>query len=167
MPVPRLTTCLFILLASAAISTNSFGNEGGAKIQRQQNIELSIHKNPNCGCCGAWVEHTQQQGFTTTVHNHDNLNAFKAEHGIPANLQACHTSVSSEGFVFEGHIPARYITQFLTEKPKGARGLIVANMPMGSPGMDMGPGFQAYDVLLLLDDGSTEVYATIKSKSQQ
>jgi len=167
MSISKLKTSLFLLVMAAVVSANSYGENAAAPFQRAASTELSVHKNPNCGCCGAWVEHAQQQGFTTTVQNHVNLNALKAELGIPANLQACHTSVSSDGFVFEGHIPARYITQFLAEKPSGARGLIVANMPMGSPGMDMGRGFQAYDILLLLNDGSTEIYATINSKAQQ
>lgn len=167
MPASKIKASLLALFTSATISVYSFGNDVTAQAQLAHNAELSVHKNPNCGCCGAWVEHVQQQGFSATVQNHDKLNALKAELGIPAKLQACHTSVSSDGFVFEGHIPARYITQFLAEKPDGARGLIVANMPMGSPGMDMGRGFQAYDVLLLLNDGSTQVYATIKNKSEQ
>jgi hypothetical protein len=166
MSISKLTTGLLLFVMSAVLSTTSHGDNAAAS-QIAPSMELSVHKTPKCGCCGAWVEHAQQQGFTTKVQNHVNLNALKAELGIPAGLQACHTSVSSDGFVFEGHIPARYITQFLAEKPSGARGLIVANMPMGSPGMDMGSGFQAYDILLLLNDGSTVIYARINSKAQQ
>lgn len=167
MTISKLKTCLFLFVIGALISTNSHGETAAATTQLAPGTGLSVHKNPNCGCCGVWIEHAQQHGFTTTVQNHANLNTLKAELGIPVGLQACHTSVSSDGFVFEGHIPARYITQFLAEKPSDARGLIVANMPMGSPGMDMGSRFQAYDVLLLLNDGSTKVYATINSKAQQ
>ena len=167
MSISKLKSSLFLLLMAAVLSAASHGEYAAATSTLSPNTALSVHKNPNCGCCGVWVEHAQQHGFTTSVQNHANLNALKAELGIPADLQACHTSVSSDGYVFEGHIPARYITQFLAEKPTGARGLIVANMPMGSPGMDMGNGFQAYDVLLLRNDGSTEVYANITSKAQQ
>ncbi|WP_373079868.1 DUF411 domain-containing protein [Zhongshania sp.] len=167
MTISKLKTSVFLFIIGAVISAHSHSETAAATPRLAPSTELSVHKNPNCGCCGVWIEHAQQHGFTTTVQNHVNLNALKAELGIPTGLQACHTSVSSDGFVFEGHIPARYITQFLADKPSGARGLIVANMPMGSPGMDMGRGFQPYDILLLLDNGNTEVYATINSKAQQ
>ncbi len=167
MSISKFKTGLCLLIITTGVSVNSHGDANVLTSKLTPTVDLSVHKNPNCGCCSVWVEHTQQHGFSAKVQNHVNLNALKAELGIPTGLQACHTSVSSEGFVFEGHIPARYITQFLAEKPSGARGLIVANMPMGSPGMDMGNGFQAYDILLLLNDGSTDVYATITSKAQQ
>ena len=167
MSAHKLRNFLLILITSIAMSTISYGDENATTPPPELATELSVHKNPNCGCCGAWIEHVEAQGFTTRVQNNSNLNALKAELGIPAGLQACHTSVSSEGFVFEGQIPARYITQFLAEKPSDARGLIVANMPLGSPGMDMGNGFQAYDILLLLNNGDTEVYATINNRAQQ
>jgi len=167
MSVHILKSILVILLASATMSATSYASNETPNSQSVLTTELSVHKNPNCGCCGVWVDHANGQGFSTQVQNHSDLNALKIKLGIPAELHACHTSVSNDGFVFEGHIPARYIKQFLTDKPDGAKGLIVANMPMGSPGMDMGGNFQAYDILLLLHDGSTEVYASITNRNQQ
>jgi hypothetical protein len=40
-------------------------------------------------------------------------------------------------------------------------------MPVGSPGMEYKDQFMAYDVLLLKDDGTVEVYAAVKSYEQQ
>ena len=63
--------------------------------------------------------------------------------------------------------PASIIQRFLTEKPKGAIGLAVPGMPMGSPGMEMGNHFDPYDVLLLKADGSSSVYVHIGRIDQQ
>ncbi|NCV99393.1 MAG: hypothetical protein EBW26_01600 [Proteobacteria bacterium] len=74
---------------------------------------------------------------------------------------SCHTAVSSDGYIFEGHIPSEYITQFLTEKPANALGLSVPGMPHGSPGMEVGNHFMPYDVLVLYKDGTSKVYAQV------
>ena len=55
-------------------------------------------------------------------------------------------------------VPAREITRLLAERPD-AVGLTVPGMPLGSPGMDFGSDKEAYDVLLVRKDGTTEVFA--------
>ena len=130
-------------------------------------ITMDIYKSPTCGCCGKWVDHAEDRGFSLTTHHPEDLNKLKLDKGIAAQYQSCHTVVSAEGFVFEGHIPARYIQQFLAAPPADALGLSVPAMPMGSPGMEMGDRFAPYQVLLLKRDGSAEVYAKISSPLEQ
>lgn len=76
--------------------------------------------------------------------------------GMPEKFGSCHTA-SLGGYVLEGHVPATEIRRLLREKP-AARGLAVPGMPMGSPGMEMGNTRDAYDVLLVLQDGSSRTY---------
>ncbi|ABE56822.1 protein of unknown function DUF411 [Shewanella denitrificans OS217] len=125
--------------------------------------ELSVYKDANCGCCEKWLTHVEQRGFRVKSHNIDKLFEFKTAKGIPASLQSCHTAVSSQGYVFEGHIPAKFISAFLASPPKGALGLTVPAMPVGSPGMEYQDKFRPYQVLQLNADGSTYVYAEVKS----
>ena len=40
-------------------------------------------------------------------------------------------------------------------------------MPVGSPGMEVDDRFMPYEVLLLKDDGSTEVYVRVTTPAQQ
>jgi hypothetical protein len=49
---------------------------------------------------------------------------------------------------FEGHVPIADMNRALIQRPKGVRGLAVAGMPLGSPGMEV-PGMkpQTYDVI--------------------
>jgi len=43
-----------------------------------------------------WVGHLRTQGFTVRVENLTNLRPIKAKHGIPADLEACHTALEVE-----------------------------------------------------------------------
>ncbi|HSX83943.1 MAG TPA: DUF411 domain-containing protein [Cellvibrio sp.] len=126
-------------------------------------ITLDVYKSPTCGCCADWITHTEANGFSATIHHPEDLNAVKQRFGIAPKYQSCHTGVSSDGFVFEGHIPARLIKKFLAEKPTGAIGLAVPGMPIGSPGMEMGERVTPYDVLQLNKDGSTSVYSHVST----
>lgn len=124
-------------------------------------ISLDVYKSPTCGCCELWVEHVNAKGFKSSVQHPDDLNAIKDKFGIKPEYQSCHTAVSKEGYIFEGHIPARLVKQFLSEKPANAIGLAVPGMPLGSPGMEVGDRITPYDVLVLQKDGTSAVYARI------
>ncbi|MDH3286604.1 MAG: hypothetical protein OEP48_02595 [Betaproteobacteria bacterium] len=82
--------------------------------------------------------------------------SYRAKYGIPDVLGGCHTAVI-EGYAIEGHVPVREIRRLLAERPK-ARGLAVAGMPGGSPGMESSRP-EPYDVFLVLPDGRYTVYA--------
>ena len=124
---------------------------------------LSVYKDPNCGCCGKWIDYMNNHGFDAKAHDTNQLSSFKQAKGIPANVQSCHTAISSQGFVFEGHIPATYVYQFLNDTPPDSIGLAVPAMPVGSPGMEYGDQFRPYQVLLLNKDGSSSVYGEVNS----
>ncbi|MDT4831592.1 hypothetical protein FQZ97_651090 [compost metagenome] len=123
---------------------------------------VEIWKDPNCGCCQDWVKHLNKNGFATRVHDEGNGPA-RERLGIPIKLGSCHTGRVG-GYAIEGHVPAREMQRLLKEKPK-AIGLAVPGMPIGSPGMD-GPAYgdqrDAYDVLLVLADGSTRVFQSYR-----
>lgn len=138
-----------------------------ASAQSLDDITLNVYKEVTCGCCVGWITHMDGNGFASTVHHPKNIASVKEELGVLPKWQSCHTAVSKEGFVFEGHVPSRYIAQFLGAPPADALGLAAPGMPMGSPGMEMGDRFMAYDVILMMKDGSSKVYASIKSKTDQ
>ena len=95
------------------------------------------------------------------VHHPENLNKLKSDMGISPRYQSCHTAVSKDGYVFEGHVPADIIHRFLTNPPPNAIGLAVPGMPVGSPGMEMGNRHDEYDIFLLNKDGNDVVYEHI------
>ena len=123
---------------------------------------LTVHKTPTCGCCKMWMKHVEENGFTAYGQDHQNLMTIKEQYRIEPKYRSCHTTVSSDGFVFEGHIPSKYIAQFLSENHTDAIGLSVPGMPLGSPGMEYENQFSPYDVLILFKDGTSKVYAEVR-----
>ena len=123
---------------------------------------LLVHKTSTCGCCKMWVEHLKMNGLKANTQDHENLDEIKKMYGIKPQYRSCHTAVSKDGYIFEGHIPSKYITQFLSENHTNAIGLSVPGMPMGSPGMEVGDRFMPYDVLILYKDGSSNVFAEVR-----
>lgn len=118
--------------------------------------KVVVYKSPSCGCCTAWVEHLEANGFAVEVHNRLDMDPIKAELGIPAHLQSCH-SAQVAGYLIEGHVPADLIARLLRERP-AIGGLAVPGMPMGSPGME-GPRKDDYAVLAFSPGARATVYA--------
>jgi hypothetical protein len=73
---------------------------------------VTVHRDPNCGCCLGWVQHLQKAGFPTKVLETNDLDAVKTRLGVPDDLAACHTAEVS-GYVIEGHVPALALHRFL------------------------------------------------------
>ena len=129
-----------------------------AATENQFQSVLVVHKNESCGCCGEWVKYMQRAGFKVEVHNESNLDEVKTRLGVPAAKGSCHTA-EIEGYLIEGHVPVEDIRRLLSERPD-ARGLVLAGMPAGSPGMEMADGHaDAFTVELVNRDGSTQPYS--------
>ena len=102
------------------------------------------------------MNHLRANGFRVKPEDVKDPGMYRAQYGIPAALGSCHTALV-DGYVLEGHVPAREAKRLLAERPR-ARGLAVPSMPLGSPGMDSDQVIP-YDVFLVLADGSYRVYA--------
>ncbi len=128
-------------------------------------LRVDVKKTATCGCCQAWVNHLKQSGFNVTTEDmaYGALARFKRQHGVGAEHQSCHTARVS-GYTIEGHVPAEDIARLLKQRPD-AVGLSVPGMPIGSPGMEVGTEREAYNVLLLKKESSTEVFRGYKAKS--
>ena len=117
-----------------------------------QATSIAMYRDPNCGCCLAWLSHANEHfakldgQLTSKTINSENIAAVKATNGVPADLVSCHTAIV-DGMVIEGHVPAADIERLLAERPDGITGLAGAGMPLGSPGMEMGNRRQAYQVI--------------------
>ena len=170
----KLKLGLIILTATIIAACSDVSNESQADTGQKsestaelKTLPLEVFKSPTCGCCGKWISHVKDSGFETKIRNRQSLNAIKAKFDIPSNLQSCHTSVSKDGYFFEGHIPAKYIRKFLDNPPADAAGLAVPGMPAGSPGMEYGDRFQPYKIFLKKKDGSIEVFAEVNTLEEQ
>ena len=118
---------------------------------------MTVYKSPSCGCCAKWVEHVEKHGFTVKTIPTEEMAAVKGRLGVPDTLISCHTTVVG-GYVVEGHVPAADIKRLLAKKPR-ARGIAVAGMPMGAPGMEHGDHREPYATMLIGRDGKATVFA--------
>ncbi|MCH2339286.1 DUF411 domain-containing protein [Pseudomonas sp. NPDC047963] len=134
-----LVTALFASLAQAA-----------------DPIAIEVHRDANCGCCKAWIEHLEANGFEVDDHVETNMAAVKTRLGVPHSLGSCHTGVIDGKFV-EGHVPAADILK-LRAQPD-LIGAAVPGMPMGSPGMEMGEHKDAFKVIAVGNKGEQSVLA--------
>jgi hypothetical protein len=155
-----LTAPWFVLVVLFGLTACTDSDKDSGAVARVDTTQIQVYKKPTCKCCKKWVAHIEATGFLAAVKNRQSLNPIRLKYGIKPRYRACHTAVA-EGYVFEGHIPAHVIQQFLAEKPQDAIGLSVPGMPVGSPGMERGDRRGEYDVLLLKTDGSAQVYEHI------
>ena len=133
---------LMIGAAQAAVTFMIVRPAGAATLPK-----MIVNRDPNCGCCGAWIAHVQAAGFPVEVIEIADLGPLKVKLGVPERLTSCHTA-EVDGYVIEGHVPAAAIRRLLAERPQ-ASGLAVPNMPVGSPGMEVrGTPDETYEVVL-------------------
>jgi hypothetical protein len=121
---------------------------------------VHVRKDPDCGCCTAWIDILEAEGFAVTVEMvpPEELVQFKLAQGIPEAMVSCHTA-DAGGYLIEGHVPLADLRRLLQEKPD-ALGLAVPGMPWGSPGMGPEAEREAYDVFLIARDGTTTVFSS-------
>jgi hypothetical protein len=119
---------------------------------------ITMWRGPKCGCCKDWAAYIEKNGFNVKAFDEGNTE-MRQKLGMPVQFGSCHTALIN-GYVIEGHVPAREIKRLLVEKPK-VLGLAVPAMPLGSPGMD-GPEYKdkkdPYDVLVISLNGGSSVY---------
>ncbi|MCY1403596.1 hypothetical protein D9M71_187810 [compost metagenome] len=124
-------------------------------------LNIDVYRDPNCGCCKAWIKHLQDNGFTVKDHEEANMSAVKERLGVAPRLASCHTGAIDGKFV-EGHVPADQVKALLARDD--LRGLAVPGMPVGSPGMEMGDRKDAYQVIGLTQAGADQVVAEYPGK---
>ncbi|MDY0072430.1 MAG: DUF411 domain-containing protein [Thauera sp.] len=119
--------------------------------------ELTMYKDPNCGCCGKWAEHMRENGFKVREVISQEMSLIKRQTGVPARLASCHTAKVGN-YVIEGHVPASDVRRLLNEQP-AVRGLAAPGMPLGSPGMEGPYPAEHYQVISFERNGRQAVFA--------
>jgi len=95
---------------------------------------ITMHQDPNCGCCSGWAQHMRENGYEVKVHKSGDMAAVKASHGVPMQLASCHTArIDATGQIVEGHVPANAVRKLLLDP--SVRGVAAPGMPLNSPGM--------------------------------
>lgn len=118
---------------------------------------LRVFKVTGCTCCDAWVSHLREAGIWARVSERPDLAPIRRAGGVPDDLAGCHTAFA-DGVIVEGHVPAAAVSAFL-HNPGQWRGIAVAGMPIGSPGMEvLGQQPEAYQIWLFAEAGRRELF---------
>ncbi|QHG15723.1 DUF411 domain-containing protein [Nostoc sp. ATCC 53789] len=119
-------------------------------------LNATVYHSPECNCCGGWIDHLKTQGFEITDFSTPDIETVKQKYNVPDNLSSCHTAIVN-GYVIEGHVPANDIKRLLQEKPNVV-GLSVPQMPVGTPGMEMGNRKDPFTVFAFDGNKSVAVF---------
>jgi hypothetical protein len=120
--------------------------------------KITVYKSASCGCCAEWVEYVRKNGFEPTVHDEEDMDAIKAQLGVPEGVRSCHTALADK-YLIEGHVPAADIERLLAEHPAVA-GLAVPDMPPKTPGMAAaGSRIEGFEVVSFQLNGTTKTFA--------
>ena len=119
---------------------------------------MTVYRDPNCSCCEAWAGIARNAGYQVNLEDRPDMPAIKAKYGVPDELLSCHTTVVG-GYVLEGHVPLEDVQRLLKDRPADVRGIAVAGMPIGSPGMEAPDGTsQPFEVRSFDAAGRTAVF---------
>ncbi|MCX7098486.1 MAG: DUF411 domain-containing protein [Methylococcales bacterium] len=151
---------LTILLASTLLIGNA--SIKADTVAANKPFDIVVYRSPSCGCCGKWLAHLQDNNFNVQDILTPDVQTIKQKYGVSAKMASCHTALVG-GYVVEGHVPATDIQKMLKIKPKIA-GIAVPGMPNGTPGMEMGEGQDAYNVISFSKDNTYDIFNSYPAK---
>ncbi len=143
---------LLALFGAALLGLGAIGTAAAA------DDEVTMFKDPHCGCCGKWADHMRENGFKVKEVISQEMDQVKRQAGVPRALGSCHTAKVG-GYVVEGHVPAADVKRMLADKP-AITGISAPGMPLGSPGMEGPYPADHYDVVSFDAQGKTAVFAS-------
>ena len=126
--------------------------------ESKRGMPVMLYKMPGCECCSGYADYLRSHGFTVTVMETEKLAAISGNAGIPPELQGCHTSFLG-GYVVDGHVPIEAVQKLLAERP-AIKGLALAGMPPGSPGMP-GPKQEPFIIHAIDKEGKSSLYMKV------
>lgn len=130
----------------------------GSPAPAPQAAAMTVFRDPSCGCCEKWAEIAKESGYQVTLVDRPDMPAIKRKYGVPEALASCHTAIVG-GYAIEGHVPMEEVARLLKERPSGIKGIAVAGMPRGSPGMEMPDGSKdPFQVMAFDGAGRRSVY---------
>jgi len=147
----RKTIIALAVTVAAAIGGAAYVLAGQSAVAE----EVTLYKNPQCGCCENYADYLRDNGFTVTVKPTHDLVSMSREAGIPDDFQGCHLAFVDD-YVVSGHVPIGTVNKLLKERP-AIKGVTLPGMPAGSPGMSgvKNTPFTIFEV----GEGQPKVYA--------
>lgn len=156
---------LTLLLSLALASTLHASEWDQARLQLEQPQTITVYRDANCQCCHKWIEHLEKHQFEVIDQIRNDMATIKQKLGVPNNMSSCHTAIIND-FVIEGHVPADDIKQLLIDKPAHIKGLSVPQMPVGTPGMEMGSRKDHFIVFSFDPDANYQMFNAYQTNAE-
>lgn len=153
---------ILILTVIGVIGFMALQSPGGSVDSNEvkgNGIVATVYKSPSCSCCEQYSTYLRKEGYSVEVEAIQDMSVIKEQYEIPYELESCHT-MEIDGYVVEGHIPEEAVQKLLAEKPD-IKGIGMAGMPSGSPGMP-GPKTSDFVIYEITHEGTKgNVFMTI------
>lgn len=94
---------------------------------------ITIWRDPGCGCCDAYADYLEANGFAVTRVDDRDFDKRSVEMGVPERGIGCHLA-EIDGYVVSGLVPAEIIERLVSERPN-ITGITLPGMPANAPGM--------------------------------
>lgn len=95
--------------------------------------QMTIWRDPNCGCCDAYADYMEKNGYHVTRIDDRDFDKRSIEAGVPEQGLGCHLA-QVDGYYVSGLVPAEIVERLTTERPE-ITGITLPGMPMNAPGM--------------------------------
>ncbi|AOZ71373.1 MULTISPECIES: DUF411 domain-containing protein [Rhodobacterales] len=95
--------------------------------------QITIWRDPGCGCCDAYGDYLEEHGFTVTRVDDRDFDKRSVEVGVPAQGIGCHLA-EIDGYYVSGLVPVDIIDRLLETRP-AITGITLPGMPANAPGM--------------------------------
>lgn len=129
----------------------------GDRPAASQETVVQVHRSATCQCCEGHERHLADTGLAVESTIEEDIEAFKDDHGVPAEARSCHTALI-DGYVVEGHVPRAAIDTLLRTRP-AVDGIALPGMPPGAPGM--GGEAQGPLEVVSFTDGEVATFLTL------
>ena len=112
--------------ANAPLRGSSVAADSGDKA-------ITIWRDPGCGCCDAYADYLEDNGYTVTRIDDRNFDKTSISVGVPKEGLGCHLA-KIEGYFVSGLVPVEILERLVNEQPEIA-GITLPGMPANAPGM--------------------------------
>lgn len=107
--------------------------QGSAVSAVSNSKAITIWRDPGCGCCDAYADYLEGNGFEVTRVDDRNFGKRSVDKGVPKSGIGCHLA-EIDGYVVSGLVPVEIIDRLLSERPD-ITGITLPGMPGNAPGM--------------------------------
>lgn len=102
------------------------GQDSGAR-------QVTIWRDPGCGCCDAYADYLERNGYEVTRIDDRDFDKTSISVGVPEQGLGCHLT-KLDGYFVSGLVPVEILERVVAETPD-ITGITLPGMPRNAPGM--------------------------------